>query len=73
MGKLNVTSHASEHPVAPRGLQAERPWSSQELAVLRSLHANGESLAAIAARLRRTTQSVRNRLFDDFGVAAGDL
>ena len=40
---------------------AERRWSTQELAVLRCLTANGESIADIAVRMRRTKQSIEKQ------------
>ena len=64
-----ATEPSSEPPVAPDGLRADRPWSFQELAVLRSLNANGEAIAEIASRMRRTKQSVQNRLLDQMAKA----
>jgi hypothetical protein len=68
-----LTSTIKSLPEAPSDLECERPldlasptverrWSPQELAVLRCLNENGDSIAKIATRMRRTKQSIQNQL-----------
>lgn len=69
-----VAEYAPEQSITPQSYpklsNAERRWSPQEVAVLRCLAANGDTVAELAARMRRTPRSVEDRLHTGREVAS---